>query len=72
MSYRHEITDAQWERLAPLLPAQWTGKRGRPAHNHRRILNGILWMLRTGAPWRDLPERYGPWQTGYSRLQAVR
>lgn len=42
---------------------------GRPNEAHRRILNGILWVLRTGAPWRDLPERYGPWQTVYSRLR---
>lgn len=69
MNYRHEITDAQWERLAPLLPPQWTGKRGRPSHHHRRILNGIVWILRTGAPWRDLPERYGPWQTVYCRFR---
>jgi transposase len=52
----------------PLLPPQ-KPKTGRPAVDHRRILNGILWFLRTGAPWRDLPERYGPWPTVYSRLQ---
>lgn len=48
--------------LAPLLPPQ-KPPTGRPAHDHRIILNGILWLNRTGAPWRDLPERYGPWQT---------
>ena len=56
-----------WERLQPLLPPQ-KPKTGRPAVDHRRILNGILWILRTGAPWRDLPERYGPWRTVASRF----
>jgi transposase len=57
----------QWERLQPLLPPQ-KPQTGRPAHDHRMIINGILWILRTGAPWRDLPERYGPWQTVASRF----
>src|SRR5947208_15296141 len=64
---RHELSNKQWERLQPLLPPQ-KPKTGRPAADHRRILNGILWLLRTGAPWRDLPERYGPWGTVASRL----
>jgi transposase len=64
---RGELTNSQWERLQPLLPPQ-KPKTGRPAHDHRTILNGILWMLRTGAPWRDLPERYGPWRTVASRF----
>ena len=59
---RGDLTHTQWERLQPLLPPQ-KPKTGRPAVDHRRILNGILWILRTGAPWRDLPERYGPWRT---------
>lgn len=66
---RKELTDGQWERLAPHLPRR---SRGRPAHDHRRIINGILWIVRTGAPWRDLPDRYGPWQTVYSRLRRWR
>ena len=61
------MTNTQWERLRPLLPPQ-KPKIGRPAHDHRTILNGILWILRTGAPWRDLPERYGPWRTVASRF----
>jgi transposase len=65
---RHELTDDQWERLAPLLPAQRPAT-GRPARDHRTIRNGILWILRTGAPWRDLPERYGSWKTVYRRLR---
>jgi transposase len=63
---RGELTDAAWEQLEPVLPAN--GRRGRPWTDHRRVINGILWKLRTGAPWRDLPERYGPWQTCHSRF----
>jgi transposase len=65
---RHEVTKAQWERLAPLLPPP-KPRVGRPNLDHRQILNGILGHLRTGAPWRDLPERYGRWQTGSSRFR---
>lgn len=68
---RHELTDQQWEQLRPLLPPQ-KPPTGRPAGDHRRILNGILWLLRTGAPWRDLPERYGPWETVASRFYRWR
>jgi transposase len=71
MVRRHELTEEQWERLAPLLPRQ-KAKTGRPAQDHRRILNGILWVIRTGAPWRDLPDRYGPWLTVCSRFQRWR
>lgn len=63
---RGELTDQAWARLAPLLPAN--GGRGGQWHNHRQVINGILWRLRTGAPWRDLPDRYGPWQTCYDRF----
>jgi transposase len=66
MIRRHELTDAQWAKLEPLLPPQRPAT-GRPAHDHRTIVNAILWRLKTGAPWRDLPERFGPWQTVYSR-----
>jgi len=54
----------QWARLAPLLP---TGKKpGRPpTHSKRQLINGIRWRTRTGAPWRDVPARFGPWQTVY-------
>ncbi len=64
---RGELTDEQWEKLAPLLPPQ-KPKVGRPARDHRLIVNGILWILRTGAPWRELPERYGSWRTVASRF----
>ena len=69
--YRGDLTDAQWKRLAPLLPPQ-KPKTGRPAKDHRLIINGILWILRTGAPWRDLPERFGPWKTVVSRFYRWR
>jgi transposase len=63
---RGELTDRAWAQLAPLLPGnQHRGGRWR---DHRSVINGILWKLRTGAPWRDLPERYGPWQTCYDRF----
>jgi transposase len=68
---RHELTDAEWDRLAPLLPPE-RPPVGRPNKAHRPILNGILWKLRTGAPWRDLPERYGPWETVATRFRRWR
>jgi transposase len=68
---RHELTDDQWTALADLLPPQ-RPRTGRPAKDHRTVLNGILWTLRTGAPWRDLPDRYGTWQTVYSRFRRWR
>lgn len=63
---RGEITDAAWGRLAPLLPSN--GQRGGQWKEHRVIIDGILWKVRTGAPWRDLPERYGKWKTVYDRF----
>ena len=62
---RHELTDAQWEKIAPWLPAN--GKPGGRWADHRTVINGILFRARTGVPWRDLPERYGKWQTEYER-----
>lgn len=63
---RGELTDSAWARIVPVLPPN--GRRGKQWTDHRRIINGILWKTRTGAPWRDLPERYGPWQTCYDRF----
>jgi transposase len=68
MVRRHELTDDEWTVLEPLLPPE-KPPRGRPNLPHRTVLNGILWRVRTGAPWRDLPERYGQWQTVYSRFR---
>ena len=67
MVRRHELTDQAWAGIAPLLPP--TGRPGRQWADHRRVVNGILWKLATGVPWRDLPERYGPWQTCYERFR---
>ena len=65
------MTDEQWALLGPLLPPH-KPKTGRPNEDHRRIVNGLLWIIRTGAPWRDLPERYGPWRTVASRFYRWR
>jgi len=68
---RHDLTDDQRVQLAPLLPPQ-RPRTGRPAKDHRTVLNGSLWVLRTGTPWRDLPERDGPWLPIYSRFRRWR
>jgi transposase len=68
---RGELSDEQGQRLEALLPAQ-KPKTGRPNLDHRQVINGILWVLRTGAPWRDLPERYGAWSTVASRFYRWR
>jgi transposase len=62
---RGELTDAAWAKVAPLLPP--IGQPGGRWRDHRTVINGILWKLRTGAPWRDLPDRYGPWTTCHDR-----
>ena len=59
---RHELTDEQWELVAPLIP-QKAARTGRPAKDPRLMLNGVMWILGTGAPWRDLPERLGSCKT---------
>ena len=67
---RYELTDEEWEHIKPYIPEeQEAGLRGRPSKDSRQMLNGICWILRSGASWRDLPERYGPWQTVYKRFQ---
>ena len=64
---RHALSDEQWAKIEGLFPpydiagGQWK--------NHRLMMDGILWVMNTGAPWRDLPERFGPWQTVYSRFR---
>lgn len=62
---RHELSDEEWAIIQPLLPNK---PRGVPRVNDRRVINGILWRFRTGAPWRDVPERYGPRTTLYNRF----
>lgn len=63
---RYELTDDGWERIRPLLPRQ--GRGGRWA-DHRTVLNGMFWVLNSGAQWRDMPERYGKWETVYGRCR---
>lgn len=65
---RHALSDEQWARLRPLLPPPPQG-RGRPRSDDRLIVEGIIWRLATGVPWRDLPERFGSWRTVYSRFR---
>ncbi|MFI6847264.1 IS5 family transposase [Kitasatospora sp. NPDC050467] len=65
MGSRTDLTDAQWERLEPLLPVS-NGRCGR-WRDHRQVVNGVLYRIRTGVQWRDLPERYGPWKTVHER-----
>lgn len=57
---RHQLTEYEWQVIEPLLPNK---PRGVPRVDERRVLNGIFWVLRSGSPWRDLPERYGPYTT---------
>ena len=70
MRRRYELSQRQWERIEGFFPRPThRERRGRPWRDHRRIFNGILWRLHTGAPWRDIPERYGPWETIYGRFR---
>jgi Putative transposase of IS4/5 family (DUF4096) len=62
------LTDRLWQQLTPLLPPQ-KPPRGRPALDHRRLLEGLLWVMRTGAPWREIPPTYGSWHTLSSRYR---
>ena len=68
---RHDISNGIWELLKPLLPGQ-EGQWGGIAADNRRFLNGVLWVLRTGAPWRDLPPQYGKWNTVFQRFRRWR
>ena len=62
---RYELTDNEWSAIKPMLPNK---PRGVPRVNDRRVLNGIFWVLRSGAPWRDLPDNFGPYTTCYNRF----
>jgi transposase len=68
--HRHELTDEEWALIAHLFPDN--KRKGEPWKDHRTVLNGMFWRMRTGAPWRDIPERYGPWQTIYDRFNRYR
>ena len=67
MAKRYELTAVQWQRLAPLLPGK-AGDPGRTASDNRLFVNGVLWVLRSGAHWCDLPERYGKWKSLHQRF----
>jgi transposase len=68
MKHRYELTDEEWERIEPLLPPERKAGPGRPARENRIMVNAMVWILRSGSPWRALPERYGPWQSAHTRL----
>lgn len=63
--HRHELSDADWKRIRPLLPVQ-PGPRSK--RGDRDFLNAVIWRVKTGVPWRDLPDRFGPWKTVYNRF----
>src|SRR5215217_581222 len=62
------LTDAQCSSVSPLLPPQ-KGEVGRPPHDHREVLGGILWIARTGSSWREMPEEFGKWERAYRRYE---
>lgn len=64
---RYEVTDDEWAVLRDLFPERQGA--GRPPRDPRQMLNGVMWILRSGAPWRDVPRRYGPWETVYRRFR---
>jgi len=67
MLRRHEISDADWDRIKDLLPGQ-PGQHGGIANDNRQFINAVLWIARTGSPWRDLPERLGNWNSQWRRF----
>jgi transposase len=67
MQRRHAIADEQWERIKELLPGR-PGSPGRPAGDNRLFVDAVLWIGKTGAPWRDLPERFGDWNNAWRRF----
>lgn len=66
---RYEVTDEEWGRLERYFVPAPGKKMGRPRNDNRQMLNGILWIARSGASWRDLPERYGAWSSVYRRFK---
>ena len=67
---RHELTNEQWEKLRDLLPPERKAHGGRPAKDNRLMVHAMLYWLNTGIAWRDLPERFGPWQSVYTRFRT--
>jgi putative transposase len=70
MAKRYELAEAQWRRIAPLLPGK-KGDPGRSAADNRLFVNACLWVLRSGAHWHDLPERYGKWKSVHKALRTL-
>jgi transposase len=68
---RHELSPAQWALICDLMPGAAPRGGGR-WRDHQQVVNGLFWKLATGAQWRDIPERYGPWQTIYERFRRWR
>lgn len=69
MNRRYELTNEEWNRIKDLLPPENTGKKGRPRKDNRVMMNGMLWIARSGCQWRELPEHYGKWQGVYTRFR---
>lgn len=67
MHHRHAIADEDWDRIKHLLPGR-AGTPGVTAKDNRRFVDAVLWIAKTGAPWRDLPERFGPWNSAWRRF----
>ena len=65
---RHDISDEKWAIIGPKLAVKRSETRGRKRKDDRLMFNGILWILKTGAPWRDLPSEFGPWKTVHKRF----
>jgi transposase len=68
---RYELTDEEWGKIEKYFPEKQAGTPGRPPKPARPIVNAIVWLARSGAPWRDLPERFGPWETVYTRFRTM-
>jgi len=66
---RYEITNDEWNQIKDILPLEKTGKKGRPCIDNRKMLNGMLWIVRNGAQWREMPTRYGKWSRVYTRFR---
>jgi putative transposase len=65
---RRQLTDAQWQRIEGLVPGK-VGDRGRPSEDNRLFVDAVLWLARAGAPWRDLPEEFGKWNSVWKRFR---
>lgn len=68
---RYDLTDSEWEGISKYFSEKEDGTPGRPPKPSRSIINGIIRIGRSGAPWRDMPERYGSWETSYARFRKL-